>query len=52
MNKIYRPNLRRRLKAAIHAFRGKSVGHIYFGVDVKRCSECRCTKCGAMVKEG
>lgn len=41
MNKIYRPNLRSRLKAAIHAFRGKSVGHIYFGVDVKRCSDCR-----------
>ena len=52
MNKIYRPHLRSRLKAAIRAFRGKPAGHLYLGVDVKRCSECRCTKCGAMVKEG
>lgn len=52
MNKVSRVRFRSRLKAAIRAFRGKPAGHLYLGVDVKRCSECRCPKCGAMVKEG
>ena len=41
MSKIYRLNLRRRLKAAIRAFRGKPVANLYLGVEVKRCSDCR-----------
>lgn len=41
MNKVSRVRLRSRLKAAIRAFRGKPVGHLYLGVDVKRCSDCR-----------
>lgn len=31
-----------RIRDAIRAFRGKSIGSVTFGVDVKRCSECDC----------
>ena len=29
-----------RIRAAIRAFRGKPIGSVSFGIDVKRCSEC------------
>lgn len=29
-----------RIRDAIRAFRGKQIGSIQFGIDVKRCSEC------------
>lgn len=29
-----------RVRDAIRAFRGKSIGSVTFGVDVKKCSEC------------
>ena len=29
-----------RIRDAIRAFRGKQVGSVTFGIDVKRCSEC------------
>lgn len=41
MNEINHAKLRSRLKAAIRAFCGKPVGHLYLGVDVRRCSDCR-----------
>lgn len=41
MNKVSRVRFRSRLKAAIRAFRGKTVANLYLGVEVKRCSDCR-----------
>ena len=40
MNKIKIMSLRDRVKAAIRAFRGQPIGSLYFGIEVKRCSEC------------
>ena len=41
MNKIKRTNLRDRAKAAWLAFRGKPVSRLSFGIEVKRCDDCR-----------
>jgi len=40
MNKIKITSLRDRFKAAVLAFRGKPVGRLFLGIEVKRCNEC------------
>lgn len=58
MEKLKKRTLIDRIRDAIKAFRGKSIGSIQFGIDVKRCSDCdrgadvlylcdqkRCIKC-------
>jgi len=29
-----------RIRAAIKAFRGKPIGHLYYGLEIKECSKC------------
>ena len=45
MEKIKKRTLIERIRDAIRAFRGKQIGSVTFGVDVKRCSECDQTLC-------
>lgn len=40
MNKLKVLTLKDRIRNAIKAFKGKEIGSIQFGVDVKRCDEC------------
>lgn len=40
MNEIKKLTLRDRIKDAINAFRGRKIGSLHFGVDLKRCDEC------------
>ena len=30
-----------RVKRAVEAFKGNSIGNLYFGVDIKRCDQCK-----------
>ena len=39
-NTIRKTTLAGRLKNAVAAFKGGSVGNLYFGVDIKRCDQC------------
>lgn len=41
MNKAKKTTLWDRLKAAARAFKGKPAGSITFGLEIKRCSECK-----------
>lgn len=41
MNKIKTTSLRDRVQAAVRAFRGKPTRSITFGVEIKRCDDCR-----------
>ena len=52
MNKVKRTSLLDRLRAAGRAFIGKPAKSITFGVEVKRCSDCKrddCDTCGYKV---
>ncbi len=40
MNTIKQTTLIERFQNAIRAFRGKPIGSVQFGIDVKRCDEC------------
>ena len=40
MNKVKKTTLWDRLKAAARAFKGKPVGSLTFGLEIKRCDEC------------
>lgn len=40
MNKIKRLTILDRFRNATRAFRGKEIGSISFGIDMKKCSEC------------
>lgn len=39
-NTIKKTTLAERFKRAINAFKGNSIGNLYFGVDIKRCDQC------------
>ena len=39
-NTIKKTTLVDRVKRAIDAFKGNSIGNLYFGIDVKRCDRC------------
>lgn len=38
---VERTTIRQRFRDAINAFRGKKIGSVQFGIEVKKCSECR-----------
>jgi hypothetical protein len=40
MNTVKKTTLLSRFRAAIKAFRGKPIGHLYYGLELKKCSEC------------
>ena len=40
MNELKKLSLRERFRDAVNAFRGRKIGSIHLGIDVKRCSEC------------
>lgn len=40
MNEVKKLTFRDRIRDAVNAFRGRKIGSLQFGVDVKRCSEC------------
>lgn len=40
MNEVKPTTLMDRIQSAIRAFKGKPIGSLQFGVEVKRCSEC------------
>ena len=46
MNKVKKRTLIDKCKDAYRAFRGKQIGSLTFGIDVKKCSECE-YRCGA-----
>ena len=39
-NTIKKITLVDRIKRAVDAFKGNSIGNLYFGVDIKRCDQC------------
>lgn len=40
-NTIKKTTLMDRFKRAVDAFKGDPVGNLYFGIDVKRCDQCK-----------
>ena len=46
MNKVKKRTLIDKCRDAYRAFRGKQIGSLTFGIDVKKCSECE-YRCGA-----
>ena len=50
MNTIKRTTLIERFQNAIKAFKGKPVGSINFGIDIKRCDQCE-YKSDASIRE-
>ena len=40
-NTIKKTTLMDRFKRSVDAFKGNPVGNLYFGVDVKRCDQCK-----------
>ena len=46
MNEIKKRTLIDKCRDAYRAFRGKQIGSLTFGIDVKKCSECE-YRCGA-----
>ena len=40
-NTIRKATLADRLKRSVEAFKGEPIGSLYFGVDVKRCDQCK-----------
>ena len=40
-NTVKKTTLVERFKRAINAFKGNPVGNLYFGIDVKRCDQCK-----------
>lgn len=41
MNAVKKTTLIDRIRAAIKAFRGKPIGHLYYGLEIKECSKCK-----------
>lgn len=50
MNVVKKPTLIDRLRAAINAFRGKPIGSISYGLEIRECSKCEYRK-GCSAKE-
>lgn len=47
MNTVKKTTLLSRIRAAIKAFKGKPIGHLYYGLELKKCDECEYRKaCG------
>jgi hypothetical protein len=44
MNTVKKTTLLSRFRAAIKAFRGKPIGHLYYGLELKECSKCEYRK--------
>ena len=44
MNKVKKRTLIDKCRDAYRAFRGKQIGSLMFGIDVKKCSECEYKK--------
>ena len=40
-NTVKKTTLMDRFKRAVEAFKGSPVGNLYFGIDVKRCDQCK-----------
>lgn len=40
-NTIKKTTLADRVKRSVDAFKGNPVGNLYFGIDVKRCDQCK-----------
>ena len=51
MSVVKKTTLITRIKAAIKAFRGKPIGHLYYGLELKECSKCEYRKVCADKKE-
>lgn len=55
MNKVKRLGILDRVRAARRAFMGKPSGHLTFGLEIKRCSDCErgdCKSCGYKIHTG
>ena len=52
MNTVKKTTLLSRFRAAIKAFRGKPIGHLCYGLELKECSKCEYRKACADKKEG
>lgn len=51
MNTVKKTTLISRLKAAIKAFRGKPISHLYVGLELKECRKCEYRKACTDKKE-